>query len=867
MIHIGAGTSFSHYEIRSQLGAGGMGEVYLAEDLKLRRPVAIKFIARHKEISPAAERRFLREARAASQLNHPNIITIYEAGETENHAYIVMEYVEGRSLRELILACDLMPQTTLDIALQISDALAEAHEHNVIHRDIKPENILLTERGRVKVLDFGLARNFGAFTSTQDGATIVDSLTDSGAIVGTLPYMAPEQLRREQLDRRSDIFSFGIVLFEMMTGKHPFKGLNAFEIASLILKNEEVNTDCFSPSLPPSVPAFIKRVLEKDRHRRFDTFAEVKRALEAVRDDWVRLEIKPEGFTPTFTPHPLSGVNFRNSQYSTIATPNSIITTPPSATNTPPTVLVLPLEAVGSADETSFIGIGLAYSITTGLAKIRDLSVLSKAASAGRGAQEERDPRAYARELGATILLEGEVMRSGQTLRIMVRLSDVESGRVIWGDQYSGVESDLFKIQDTVCESVAAALRVRITTDVRDHFAEPPAANLDAFEHYSKGRAFLERHEVTRNIDYAIQMFEEALKLDATFALAQAGLGEAYWMKYEASHEEVWVERAIAASDRALILDPQHAQVHLSLGIVYHGTGKLERAIEEFENVLARQPLSDDAHRWLGRCYMERDEVELAMDHFQRAIKIRAGYWENYNSLGTCYYTLGRYHEAAEQFRRIISIQPDNYHGYNNLGAMYYLLGRYEDAAAMHRRAIEIHPAAKAYSNLGSNYFYLGRYDEAVEAYHNAIELDPADDILYRNLGDALLRSGQAGEAAAQFEKAIELIRDVLRTNPASAQAWGRLAVSQAKVGREDEALKSIERASQLEPHNTMLMYQRAVVLSLVGRTEQSAEYLRDALKHGYSRSEAERDPDLEPLRSRAEYRLLFTQSDAGRRE
>ncbi|MBV9211617.1 MAG: tetratricopeptide repeat protein [Acidobacteria bacterium] len=858
MIHIGAGTSFSHYEIRSQLGAGGMGEVYLAQDLKLRRPVAIKFIARHKEISPAAEKRFLREARAASQLNHPNIITIYEAGETENHAYIVMEYVEGQSLRELILACDLSPQKTLDIALQISDALAEAHEHNVIHRDIKPENILITERGRVKVLDFGLARNFGAFASTQDGPTIVDSLTDSGAIVGTLPYMSPEQLKREPLDRRSDIFSFGIVLFEMMTGRHPFQGLNAFEIASLILKNEEVDTSCFSPALPQSLTAFIKRVLEKDRSRRFDSFTEVKRGLEAVKGELSRLDAAPESFTPLQKTRALSGVNFRNSQFSTIATPAIM----PSA----PTVLVLPLEAVGSADETSFIGIGLAYSITTGLAKIRDLSVLSKAASAGRGTTGEQDTRAYARALGATILLEGEVMRSGQTLRIMVRLSDVATGRVIWGDQYSGVESDLFKVQDTVCESVAAALRVRVSTDIHHHFAEPPAANLDAFERYSKGRAFLERHEITRNIDYAIQMFEEALKLDPAFALAQAGLGEAYWMKYEASHEEVWVERAIAASDRALILDPHHAQVHLSLGIVYHGTGKLDRAIEEFKNVLARQPLSDDAHRWLGRCYMARDEVELAMQHFQRAISIRSGYWENYNFLGFCYYTLGRYMEAAEQFRRVISIQPDNYHGYNNLGAMYYLLGRYEDAAAMHRRAIEIHPAAKAYSNLGSNYFYLGRYEEAIEAYHNAIELDPADDILYRNLGDALLSSGQAAEAAAQFEKAIELLQDALRTNPASAQLLGRLAVSQAKVGREDEALQSIERAVQLEPHNTMLMYQRAVVLSLVGHTEQSAEYLRDALQHGYSRSEAERDPDLEPLRSRAEYRLLFTQSGSQQR-
>ncbi len=853
MIHIAEGTSFGHYEIRTQLGAGGMGEVYLAEDIRLRRPVAIKFIARHKEISPNVEKRFLREARSASQLNHPNIVTIYEVGETENHTYIVMEYVEGRSLRELIFACDLTPFVTLDIALQISDALGEAHSHNLIHRDIKPENILLNERGRVKLLDFGLARTFGPFSSTQDGPTVVDSLTDSGAVVGTLPYMSPEQLRREELDLRSDIFSFGIVLFEMMTGIHPFKGVNPFEIAGLIVKDEAVNTDCFAPEVPQSVTNFIRRVLEKDRRRRFASFFEVKRELEAIRDELTRADFKRESFALQLQPvASLSGINFRNSLLSTVATPASALV--------PPTVLVLPLEAVGSQEESSFIGIGLAYSITTGLAKIRDLSVLSKAASsAAPGVQGGRDTRAYARELGANIILEGEVMRAGAALRIMVRLSNVETGRVIWGDQYSGVESELFKIQDTVCEAVASALRVRVTTDVHNQMFDTPAANLDVFERYSKGRAFLERREIARNIDYAIQMFEEALKLDAAFALAQAGLGEAYWLKYEATHEESWVERAIAACDRALILDPHHAQVHLSLGIVYHGTGKLERAIEEFKSVLASQPLSDDAHRWLGRCYMARGEIKLALSHFQQAVKIRPGFCDNYNYLGICYYTLGRYRDAAEQFRHVINIQPDNYHGYNNLGAMYYLLGRYEDAIAMHLRAIEIHPASKAYSNLGSNYFYLSRYDEAVSAYHNAIKLDPGDDILYRNLGDALLRSGQDEEAAAQFEQAAGLIQDALRTNPSSAELFGRLAVCQAKLQRGQEALRSIERAISLEPHNTTLMYQRAVVFSLAGELESAAQHLGEALQHGYSRSEAERDPDFEALRGRADYHSLFS--------
>ena len=320
---------------------------------------------------------------------------------------------------------------------------------------------------------------------------------------------------------------------------------------------------------------------------------------------------------------------------------------------------------------------------------------------AGLGARE------LARELGATILLEGEVMRAGQVIGVMARLTDVETARVIWGSQYRGDAADLFSIQDAVCESVAAALQVNVSGKVRDQIAKPATTNIDAFEFYSKGRAFLERRDVKANLDFAIQMFDEALKLDQDFALAYAGLGEAYWQKYQATHENALVERAITASDRALALDPHQAQVHVSLGIIYHGTGKIETAIEEFERAVSLQPRNDDAYRWLGRCLQHQGDMQGAVKYFEKAIEIRPGYWDNYNALGFCYYTFGSYREAAEQFRRLIMIQPDNFHGYSNLGSMYYLLGLYEDAVEMSLRAIKIYPNGDSYTNLGTAYFYL----------------------------------------------------------------------------------------------------------------------------------------------------------------
>jgi tetratricopeptide (TPR) repeat protein len=441
---------------------------------------------------------------------------------------------------------------------------------------------------------------------------------------------------------------------------------------------------------------------------------------------------------------------------------------------------------------------------------------------------------------------------------VMARLTDVETGRVIWGSQYRGDAADLFSIQDAVCESVVDALKVSVSTEVRNLMARPATTNIDAFEFYSKGRTFLERWDIGENTDFAIQMFDEALKLDQDFALAYAGLGEAYWQKYHDTRDNVWVERAIAASDRALALDPHQAPVHISLGIIYHGTGKIDRAIEEFERAIELQPLNSDAHKWLGRCYTNRGEMERAVGYFERAIEIRPGYWDNYNKLGFCYYIFGRYGDAAEEFRRVIRIQPDNYQGYDNLGGVYLFMGRYEDAAAMHRRAIEIHPNGVSYTNLGTAYFYLEQYEQSIAAYNAAVELDPREEVLFRNLGDAYLRVGKKREAEAQFERAVELLNEHLSVNPEDARMLADLAICQAKLGIKEEALENIGRATALEPRNTTLMYEQAVVHALTGHAEEAIEHLSRALAYGYSHAEAERDPDLDVIRDKPEYIQLI---------
>ncbi|HKP87428.1 MAG TPA: tetratricopeptide repeat protein [Blastocatellia bacterium] len=863
--------TLTRYRIIEKLGAGGMGEVYKAKDLTLLRTVAIKVISKTTPRAPGAESRFLLEARAASALNHPNVITIHEIGETDEHAYIVMEYVSGRSLGDLISSRALTPDRIIDISRQICDALIEAHSRKIIHRDIKPENIIVSEREQVKLLDFGLAKPLDALSIGDSGATAQESLTSAGVIVGTLAYMSPEQLRGGPLDERTDIFSFGILLYRMITGRFPFSGATPVEIAASILKESPVAIDKLETRIPRGVITIINRCLEKDRDGRYSSFVEIKREVEALkRELTAQSEILETTLLLTPDDKRRAGLDLQVEKLAPVqASPgerqpaerfrSSSRASSKDASQQTPTILVLPLEEMSASESGSFIGVGLAHAITTSLAKVRALAVLSKLASMERKAQAAQGARELARELGATIVLEGEVMRAGQMIAVMARLIDVMSGRVLWGEQYRGAASDIFDMQDAVCSGVAAALKVGMSETMHDRLARPATTNIEAFELYSKGRAFLDRLDLKESIDSAIQSFEDAIKLDPEFALAYAGLSETYWQKYRASLDSAWVERAIAAADRALVLDPYQAQVHTSLGYIYFETGKVDKAISELERAIDLQPLNDDAFRRLGRCYERKGEMERAITYFKKAIEIRPRYWDYYDGLGLCYLAFGRYREAAEQFRQVITLQPDNHHGYNNLGAVYLLLGNFEDSLAMHKRAIEIHPNSESYSNLGTEYFYLSRYEEAIAAFKSAIALSPANDIFYYNLGDAYSRVGMHQEAYEQYERAYHLLSERLRVKGDNGEMLGQLAMCQVKLRSDEEALANIERAIRLEPHNIIVMYQRAVIYALAGQVEEAIEFLTDALANGYSRSEAGRDPDLEALRDDEKFKSLIS--------
>lgn len=800
-----------------------MGEVYLASDPHLLRTVAIKIISGKRKGDREVHERFLREARAASSFSHPNIITIYEMGITDDEVYIVMEYVSGKSLRDQLRTGPLQVGKIIEIALQICSALQEAHSRGLIHRDIKPENVLFTASGQVKLADFGLAKWVDSSVTDSEAPT-ASNLTRSGALMGTPYYMSPEQLKGLELDHRSDIFSFGILLYEMVSGRLPFSGESALEIAASILKEP------FRPlfknlnEIESGFGDIIERALQKDREKRFGSIVEMQKSLLQLQEELKR--------------DPQSA---------------AVVLERPKATPTR-TILTLPLRSVASDEDDILLGVGLARAITTDLTRIRGLTVLYHS-----GVDLRQDSLEVAREMGARILLEGELMRSGERIAVNARLTDVKTGRVLWGSQFRGNSSDFFSLQDAICRGVAQALQLNVTTDVNQKMGKSGTTNLNAFELFAKGKTLLERRNVRENISSAIETFHDALKLDPQFALAYAELGEAYWRQYQETHENSWVDRAISACDHALILDPNQPQVHISLGVIYLGTGKVDRAIDEFERALQLQPSSDDAHKWLGRCHQRKGDSLSAVVNFEKAIELRPDYWEPYILLGSCLFEAGRYEEAAERFRQAISVAPDNHVGYSNLGAIYYMMGRFQDSIDILKRAIEIQPNSSSFSNLGSAYFRLGKLSEAIDALRISLEKDPRNDVAHRNLGDVFLQVNRTEDARNEYLIATELLKDALKVNPSAADRLARLAIIDAKLGDKSTALTEIEKALVLEPTDPSLMFDSAVVFTLCGDHARALELLRHALSNGYSRSEAEHEPDLQPLHELPEFQKLIT--------
>ena len=712
------GQTVLHYQIVEKLGEGGMATVYQARDLKVDRRVALKFTSASVLTSPEIRERFRNEARATSRLNHPNIATLYDVEEFEGEPFLVLEYLPGGTLQDFIHkskagGCKLGVEQVVAIALGIAEGLAHAHRNGIVHRDIKPANILFSADGLPKITDFGISK----FREAVD-------LTETGRVMGTAGYMSPEQAQGQEVDSRADIFSFGAVLFEMLTGERPFQADSVPTLLYKIVHEQPPQTRTLRPDVPEALNLLVRKCLEKKREDRPQRAVELSDALNGVRR---RIESSDgsDGATRTMAAGWLAARHLatRRAFWPWLLLPLAVLLMmlfKPSmlerpmewwrARNVPSEkkLAVLGFANVGNNPATQAFCDGLMETLTSMLTQLEDFhgSLWVVPASEVRAT---RSPAEAHREFGANLAITGSVRRSGNQVRITINLVDAAAGRNLASRVIDARVEDLTTLENGVLGQVADVLEVALQPQARSLLRSSNTPVADAYDYYLQGRGYLYRFDKPGNSDNAIGAFQKALDKDSHYALAYSGLGEAYLATYSLNKDRQGLERAMTNAQQAIALNDRLAGPHVTLGIIFRITGHYEQAIGEFTSALNLDPLNADAYRELATAYDNSNQLDEAEKTYRRAIDLRPSSWLTYKDLGVFYVSHNRYRDAEQPYRKVIDLTPDNDWAYRNLGTLYQLKGRYKEAEEMLKKAIRLKPTIQAYTNLAVLYYFQGR--------------------------------------------------------------------------------------------------------------------------------------------------------------
>jgi serine/threonine protein kinase/tetratricopeptide (TPR) repeat protein len=840
------------YEILGALGAGGMGEVYSARDPVLGRKVAIKVLPVRLSDDVETLARFTHEARSASSLNHPNIVTIHDIDTDNGRPYIVMEFIDGRDLRSYVNDEALNARKTLDIAAQIAEGLAAAHEHGIVHRDLKPENVMVTKDGFVKILDFGLAKM--TRPASEDDVTAELNLpgTTPGTILGTVGYMSPEQAMGKPLDPRSDQFALGAILYELATGKPAFDAPNAIDTLSAILHGDPPPIQGINPKAPEPFCWIVERLLSKDPKDRYATTREVAHELRSLNHQIAALT----SANSLWSIHPFVRPKPRRRKTIAVASAIAIVVLatlgytmwrflPRGSTQDKKYVAVMRFKDLSGDPNGQFVVDGLAETLASRLAHFPSVQVMRPSTEL----LASTDFAKVARDLGANVALTGSMQRDRDQFRVNFRVLDVARGTEK-GDVIDGPIADLFSIEDRLAASVASTLQLGPTA-----FHATPADNTISHRQFLEALGHLRRYDSEPEVNSGIQILEE-LSRKSTSASVQAALGRAYLYKFQLTHDTKWAVPATAACERAVNADPQNPDVHVTLGDLRRQTGKYAEAVTEYNTALAQEPNNADAILGLAETYRTSGKIKEAETAYLKSIELQPNYWGGYSKLGAFYASHGRYPDAAAKFEKVVQLSPDNSQGYNNLGGVYEQMGRYDDAIKVFLQSIRHSPTDQAFSNLGTCYYFLGRYSDAATAFEDATKLTPKHYFYWANLGDAYRWvPGADTRAARAYDEAIFLSRGELQLNPLNAVVRARLAECLAKRGFRADSNTEISRALATDPTNVRIMYRAAVIATANGDTSAAVRWLSKAIATGYPKDEIERDPEFALLRDSDVYK------------
>lgn len=850
------------YKILGTAGIGGMGIVYKALDLKLNRTVALKFLPNDLNVASKDKERFLQEARTASALDHTNIGVIHGLEETsDGHAFIVMAYYEGLTLAERIRRGPMAPKGAINIMVQIAHGLAEAHEHSIIHRDIKPSNVIITRQNVAKIVDFGLARAGGGAATTL-----------SAGPVGTLAYMSPEQVRNEPLDRRTDIWSLGVVFEEMLTGKQPFQRENVSAVLLAILEQPPP-----VENLDPMLGAIVCRALAKDRTHRYMDCKELLGDLEACKPVFDAL---PSGTPPrdlkASSRDLRKALEHASSTRITVSSADRarrwaveliaailllcvISLLIPSVRQRAGSFLsrsdrgdekhiaVLPFDNIGNNPENDALSEGLQDSLTSKLSNLEggpDQQSLWVVPASEVRLRKVTDPETALREFGATLVVKGSVLRDNSGVHLTVNLIRTKDVRQEGSLSLIDPSGDFAALQDQAVSGLARLMHVEVPAAAL-HTAEGPAAPA-SYESYLKALGYMQRYDKPGNLDQAVSTLTTALNSDPQFALGYAALGEAYRLKYQLDKNPKWTELALADATKATSLNGSLPSAYITLGELHNAGGKNDLALEEFQRALQLDPRNANAQKGLARSYETAGRAADAEAAYKKAIALSPDYWDAYDRLGNFYDAQGKYDEAVAQFQHAIQLTPDNAQLYSNMAAAYLDSGdakKFPLAEAALKKSIELGPSYAAYANLGFLYDTQKRYADSVVACEKALQLNDQDFLIWANLADAYDGLKDSAKAAAARDHELPLLERHVESSPRDAGAQARLALLYAQKNLRDKALARVQTSLALAPDDTDVLDNVAGAYEVLGDRKRAIEYLEKSVQKGSSLAALKDDP------------------------
>jgi serine/threonine protein kinase/Tfp pilus assembly protein PilF len=671
------GNTISHYKIIDKLGEGGMGIVYKAEDTNLKREVAIKFLPRQIASQQEERDRFKVEAQAAAALNHSNIATIYSINENGEDVFIVMEYIDGIELKDKIASGTIKLNEALNITIKISEGLKAAHDKGIVHRDIKSSNVMVTNDGKVKIMDFGLAKIKGSGLVTRVGTTM-----------GTAAYMSPEQVSGESVDHRTDIWSLGVIFYELLTGELPFKADYDAAWTYLILNKDPLKPSELDRKIPPQLDSLIMKILEKDREKRYSSIDEFIKDLGEVKAEIT--ESEQGGKTKAMA--------------------------------------VLPFNNISAEQESDYFSDGLTEELIMNLSRLKDMRVVSRTTSMQyKGTQ--KGVKTIGKELGVRYIIEGSVRKFQDKLRITAQLIDVEKDAQLWAETYKGNLADVFDIQEQVSKQIVDALMVKLTPMEKVVLEKRATLNTEAFDCYLRARDFLYRR--TKNsVQFAIQLFLKAIEFDPRYAGAYAGLGEAYATLYQNfESKDIWLDKAIDSSLKALTYDSSLSEAYAALSLAYFYKKSNEEAFTAGKKAIELDPNNFVGYWILGRIYHSTDRNLEAIELFKKVIELNPDFFSAYTDLRLTYEWLGEKDRINEVLQSSIKVypryllqHPDDARAHLFYSLDLLLIGKNDEAKNEAAKAIELNPTDPLMQyNASCFYSRIGEKDLAIETLKNAM--------------------------------------------------------------------------------------------------------------------------------------------------